>query len=260
MITESIIRAARRRIAAGGKRIELRDSGPRGVGRLVLIIRGTGAAAGPTTEFYAVWHRDGRRFMSKLGSYPAISLKDARKRFREEFAPAISAGCEPASAAARRRHRKNAGTVGELFAAYVASLRSAGKRSADNVERLLTNAAAAIGSSRPAAEIAPGDVVSHLSGIHDRGSKTQAAMVRAYISTAFAYGLKAEHDYTRQDAGARWGITSNPVAAIPVADGISNPRNRFLSPAGQWPLAGASSHAGDRPAVGGNPADHQLDL
>jgi hypothetical protein len=38
MITESIIRAARRRIAAGGKRIELRDSGPRGVGRLVLII------------------------------------------------------------------------------------------------------------------------------------------------------------------------------------------------------------------------------
>ena len=88
-----------------------------------------------------------------------------------------------------------------------------------------------IGSSRPAAEVTPGDIVPHLSAIHDRGAKVHAAKVRAYLSAAFAYGLKAEHDYTRKDAGARWGIASNPISAIPVADGISNPRNRFLTPA-----------------------------
>jgi integrase len=121
--------------------------------------------------------------------------------------------------------------VAELFSAYVASLRAAGKRSAGNAEDLLTAAAESIGSSRPAAEIAPGDVVPHLSAIHDRGSKVQAATSRAYMSAAFAYGMKAEHSYTRRDAGASWGLTSNPIAAIPVAEGVSDARDRFLSPA-----------------------------
>jgi hypothetical protein len=117
-----------------------------------------------------------------------------------------------------------------LFTAYVASLRAAGKRSAKIVERSLVAAAESIGSSRPAAEVGPGDVVPHLAAIHDRGAAVHAAMVRAYLRAAFAYGLKSEHSYT-QEAGARWGLTSNPIAAIPVAEGISNPRDRFFSPA-----------------------------
>jgi hypothetical protein len=60
--------------------------------------------------------------------------------------------------------------------------------------------------------------------------KVHAAMVRAYLRAAFAYGLQSEHSYT-QAGGARWGLTSNPVIAIPVGEGISNPRNRFLTPA-----------------------------
>jgi integrase len=42
--------------------------------------------------------------------------------------------------------------------------------------------------------------------------------------------MKAEHSYTRGDAGARWGLTNNPIAAIPLAEGVSNARDRFLSP------------------------------
>jgi hypothetical protein len=67
MITESRIKTALRRVAAGEKtRVELRDGGPRG-GRLVLVIRGA-SGAGPTAGFYAAWQRDGRRLMSKLGT------------------------------------------------------------------------------------------------------------------------------------------------------------------------------------------------
>jgi integrase len=119
--------------------------------------------------------------------------------------------------------------VAELFTAYVAILRAAGKRSARIVERSLVAAAESIGSGRPAAEVAPGDVMPHLAAIHDRGAKVRAAMVRTYRA-AFAYGLKSEHDYTRRDAGARWGLTNNPVIAVPVAEGISNACDRFLSP------------------------------
>jgi hypothetical protein len=99
MITESKIKVALRAATTADKpRLELRDGGMRGAGRLVLIIRGNGDAEAPTSEFYACWYRDGHRRMSKLGSYPTTSFADARKRFREEFTPAISARAEPASA------------------------------------------------------------------------------------------------------------------------------------------------------------------
>lgn len=227
MITESQIKAALRRVTSGERtRIELRDSGERSAGRLVLIIRNLGKRT--VAEHYAVWHRDRKRLMSKLGGYPLMPLAEARKRFREEFAPG-SIGAEPPSAAARRRHRASAGTVGELFCAYVAHLKAAGKRSADSVERILNGAAGAIGADRPAPEVEPADLVPYLAEIHGRGSAVMASHTRAYLSAAFAYGMKAEHDYTRKDAGSRWGIKSNPVAAI-KADNVSNPRNRFLSP------------------------------
>jgi hypothetical protein len=128
MIVESQIKAAARAAAGGKARTELHDRGARGAGRLILVVRGKGTATAPSAEFCAAWYRNGRRVMSKLGSFPTISLADARKRFGKEFAPTISAGAEPASAAARRRHRTEAGTVGELFGAHVASLRAAGKR------------------------------------------------------------------------------------------------------------------------------------
>jgi hypothetical protein len=81
MITESKIKAALRAATTADKpRLELRDGGMRGAGRLVLIIRGNGDAEAPTSEFYACWYRDGHRRMLKLGSYPTISLAEARKR------------------------------------------------------------------------------------------------------------------------------------------------------------------------------------
>src|ERR1700674_1948173 len=119
MITESQIKAAVRAAVAGKPRTELHDRGARGAERLLLIIRGKGTGGAPSAEFFAAWYRSGKRVLSQLGSHPPISLADARKRFREEFAPTISAGDMPTSAAARRRHMPNAGTVGEMFAASV---------------------------------------------------------------------------------------------------------------------------------------------
>jgi hypothetical protein len=101
MITESQIRSAIRRVGAGEhKSLDLRDGGPRGSGRLALIVRAAGERV--ISEWYAVYFRDGKRKMAKLGSYPTMPLANARKKFREEYAPAISVGAEPAVPAARR--------------------------------------------------------------------------------------------------------------------------------------------------------------
>jgi hypothetical protein len=88
VITEAQIKAAVRAAVAGKPRTALHDRGARGAGRLILVVRSKGTAAAPSAEFFAAWYRSGKRVMSKLGSYPTISLTDARRRFREEFAPA----------------------------------------------------------------------------------------------------------------------------------------------------------------------------
>lgn len=96
MITESQIKAAIRKATESGKsRFELKGSGEHGAGRLALM--GRILSARVTTERYAVYHRSGRRILNKIGSYPTMPLGEARKKFREEYAPTISAGADPES-------------------------------------------------------------------------------------------------------------------------------------------------------------------
>src|SRR3984893_10538426 len=94
MLTETQIKATIRNAPTSGKKsIALKDGGERGAGRLALLIRPF--AGRVTAEWYAIWYRDGKRVSVKISSYPILSLADARRKFREEYAPAISTGAEP---------------------------------------------------------------------------------------------------------------------------------------------------------------------
>ena len=230
MITDKQIQKAIRQAPERGKAMELRDPGPRGSGRLTMAVRpfpGGRVAA----EWYVVYYRGGRRVMAKLGSYPEMTIVAAPAIFASDYVTAISAGLEPETMA--RRRAQKSGTVKELFSAYVDHLRRDGKRSAHQVDLLLLSkngAATAIGENLAASAVTPSDIVPHLAKIHKRGARVQANAVRAYILAAFAFGLRAEHDFTRASAGVQWGLKSNPAAAIPVDGGASTPGNRFLSP------------------------------
>jgi integrase len=231
MITEKRIQKVIREAPASGKHsLELRDHGERGAGRLTLVVRPmTGRVS---AEWYAYFYRHGKRVKAKLGSYPAIPLAEARRTFLNEYAPAISSGQDPTEA---KRRDASAGTVSELFEAYVDHLRRNGKRSADFAHDYLVSlkngAARHLGSDRLAASIVPGDIVPYLAKIHGRGARVLANMARGYLSAAFNFGLKAEHDFTKADVGARWGLKLNPVAAIPADFGARRAGDRFLSPA-----------------------------
>jgi integrase len=241
MISEPLIKAAISRVSAKEKKlVELRDGKVRGAGRLMLRVRSS--AIGATAEFFALYHRDGRRALAKVGAYDAegrnggMTLAMARDRFRKEFAPAIFSGAEPASASARRQAQDKPGTVSELFGAYVEHLRIAGKRSAGKVERILLtgksyNAAKALGGDKPAVGVEPGDISAFLATIYERDAKVMAVEARCYLHAAFNYGLRAEHDYRRRTApGASWHLKSNPVSAVPADAEASKPGERFLIP------------------------------
>jgi integrase len=229
MLTESAIRSAIKNAPTSGKKsIELKDDGERGAGRLALIVRPL--PKGVTAEWYAVAWRDGRRKMTKLGTYPAMALADTRKRFREDFAPAISAGeALPSGPRSRSATFARVATVEALFDSYVASLKRANKVSWRMIECALDRAAASIGPTKMAATVEPQHITPLLAEIHSRGAIVMAREMRAYIRAAFNFALKSAHDYTQQEAASTWGIKANPVAAIPADPEAIRPGNRFLS-------------------------------
>lgn len=234
MITDSQIKAAIKRVNAGKPRIELRDNGDRGSGRLTLIVRSFKSRT--ACEWYVLYYRDRKRRFTKLGVYPTLSLVEARQRYRSEYAPTILAGAQPENRFARSQHKTVLDiSVRGLFTAYVEHLKSSRRNSWYQVERILLkrddNAAAALGVDRLARSIEPETIVSYLAAIHARGVTGMAHNVRAYVGAAFSFGMKSEHDYTRQDGGGRWGIKTNPVAAIPTDTEALRVGERFLTPA-----------------------------
>lgn len=244
MISEAGIKSAIKKAAGVKGSVELKDGGGRGEGRLCLIVRGSGAVTDKdgrpreeriTTEWYAMWWRDGRKRMAKIGAYPTLSLADARKDFRESFALAISAGKDPDAPKARRERRGV--TVADLFQAYVDHLKAADKRSWTAAQGVLLGsdgkggAAEAIGRNVRAADVTVDDIREHLAAIYERGVVCQADTTRSYIHAAFAWGMKSVNSYKGASAKVNWGLTSNPCAAVPADSEAKRVGNRYLNTA-----------------------------
>lgn len=272
MISETTIKAAIRKAEGGKKLTELRDTGGRGEGRLVLAVRLIPPRV--TTEWYAVWYRAERRKMAKLGSYPAMSLADARKMFREDYAPEISAGRDPAGP--RKRRDTRTATFEDMCKAYVESLsgkpsqrvahhallgtppkppkaqpkriRRASDAKPKPARTYVKGAVQTIGASILASEVTPAMIRKHLAAIYDRGAVVQAREARAYLHAAFAYALQSANDYTSAVGLVDWGISHNPVAAIPTdkSDAAHRKGERNLTPAEVrtfWTWLGEASNA-----------------
>lgn len=224
MLNDRQIKAA---VRAGKPRTLSDATGERGAGRLALRVRGgTGRA-----EWLAVWWQAGRRKVAVLGRYPDLSLSAARDLFRADWRPAILDGLDPRHA---RQRARTAGTVGDLFAGYVEAMRAADRRSAPEVERALLsgrwNAADALGRDLRAGAVTPDAVAAYLATVFGRGSRTAADRYRAYIRAAFAWGMKAERDYTRPTANApHFALIANPADAVPRDHGANRTRDRALS-------------------------------
>src|SRR5438552_3753212 len=89
-LTESAIRKAVERADKTQKQITLTDGEGRGTGRLALILKPMPTRV--VAEWMAQQWRDGKRAKSKIGSYPAMPLADAREVFKRDFAHVIQKG------------------------------------------------------------------------------------------------------------------------------------------------------------------------
>jgi hypothetical protein len=83
-LTDGAIRQAIKRATKSRQEMTLADGEGRGTGRLALILKPMPTRV--TAEWMAQQWRAGRRTKSKIGSYPALSLSEAREIFRRDFA------------------------------------------------------------------------------------------------------------------------------------------------------------------------------
>jgi integrase len=215
-LTEGTIRKAFQRAERSRKQISLTDGEGRGTGRLALILKPTPKRI--TAEWMAQQWRDGRRTKSKIGTYPTMPLAEAREIFKRDFAHVIQKGSSIKFAGDTR-----AGTVDDLFDAYVSHLKQADKSSWADVEAELNKAARVLGRTRPARNVSTDDVLGVLRPIFERGRPAMADHVRSYLRSAYSWGLKSEHDY-RHSSPRRFGLLLNPAADIPTEPKVRGSR------------------------------------
>lgn len=215
-LTDGTIRHALKRLEKSRKQESLTDGEGRGTGRLVLILKPMPTRV--TAEWMAQQWRDGKRTKAKIGSYPAMSLAEAREIFHRDYAGVILKGSSIKIAGDTRP-----GTVADLFEAYVKNLCDAGKASWRDAEKGLNKIADVLGRNRLARDIGPDDVLGVLRPIYERGKRAMADHVRSYIRSAYSWGIKAEHDY-RSTSPRRFKLTNNPAGGIPTEPKIVGSR------------------------------------
>lgn len=209
MLTEPVIRKALK----SGVPVQLSDGRGRGAGRLVLRIKDQDA------DWYAQQWIDGKRRLSKIGSYPDVTLAAARIEFANRFQPQI----------VKREDIRTApvvGTVAALFDDYVEHLRSQQKRSAEDVEYVLNRMKVLIGENRPANQVMSSDIVEAIRPTYEAGHASMADHMRGYIRAAYGWAMRSRNDYRTRTVD-KYRLRSNPAENIPTEPKV--PGERWLS-------------------------------
>ncbi len=186
----------------------------------------------------------GKDVPMSIGKYKAAgggkvitSLADARQEARRLLA-ILEEGKDPKLERAREQREvveayqeeQSKGSVKQLMNAYVESLRSAGKSSADEVERAIQfDLYKHVSAGTKAREVTIEQMKAVIGEpLLKRNSPIAANRLRSYLSAAFAFGIHWDNDVNRGLEILRFGITQNPVAAIPKP-AEENVRHRHLS-------------------------------
>ena len=189
---------------------------------LYLLVTATGS------KLWRVKYRiAGKEKKLALGSYPAVSLKDARAK-RDEARRTTEAGNDPAAVKREARLAKqiaNANTFAAVAAEYIAKQKAEGKAAVTIAKTrwLLAKLTPALGT-RPVSEISPHELLAILKASERAGQRETARRLRSFASRVFRYAVataRASFDPAQPLLGALTSPVAKHHAAItdPVAFG-----------------------------------------
>jgi integrase len=161
---------------------------------------------------WVCFYRAGRKLRRMtLGTYPALTLAEARQVWRDVRAEA-QAGRDPA----KSRKREKPATDFETVSREWLKRDQSGKRSLREVKRIVERELIPVWGERQITEIGRRDILDLIDGIADRGSETMARRVQAYVHRLFKWAV------------ARGIIEANPAADLPKP-GSETKRDRVLT-------------------------------
>jgi integrase len=196
---------------------------PKGEGRLVVRVLPSGVK-----EFFYRYRINGDDKTLALGRYDALgrigkTLAQVRTTLHEKRALQRSTGDVKEHEKAEERKKEveaRRGSLQQLCAAYVESLRAAGKPSATEAEGIFRRHVIKpfpMLAATKANEIEPGDIQRILARMVKAGIRRQVNATRSYLGAAFAFGGRADHDpRTVAGSGVLFALKANPVSLVPV--------------------------------------------
>jgi len=193
----------------------IRSLTPRATGqyeRYDDVVPGLGLRVNRDSKSWVLFYRDRipdgsggftsgkRRRRWTLGTYPALSLAEARKKAQRALHTLTTNGIDPA---AGKSEARNTESFGELAADYIERHAKPNKKSWKEDQRQLTADVLPHWASRPVKAITRKDVHALLDRITDRGKPVTYNRVKALVSRIFKHGIDRE-----------W-LDHNPAAGIP---------------------------------------------
>ena len=194
------------------------DTKTKGTGRLGIKVLTSGSKAWVFRYF-----RSGKRAFIQLGRFPELSLSDARQKAKE-YGLQLKQGIDPKDELARvekeyiesAKREAQQGTIKQLFHGYTSKMQEDGKRTYEAVLSALEREVYPhVPPTTKAKGVTTQDLVTVLAHMIRRGSVTQSNRVRSYLMAAFNYGLKHDNDPANYIEDAKFGLSLNPVSAIP---------------------------------------------
>lgn len=223
MLSESAIRKLEPRPAA----YRVMDGGE---------LRGFGVRVTPAGDkaYFLRYSVAGKTHWHPLGHWPHTPLSAARQKARtvlsrlDQGLPLVDVPVPSAS-------------LESLLSAWLEHQQANDRRRLSDVERMIrVNLPPAI-LAMPAKEVTSEHIRAALAAVHHRGARVMANRLRARLHALFQYGLKADHDPRRLSDPVLFGITVNPVSAIPRDAGAESARDRVLA----WDEIRAVWHSDD---------------
>lgn len=193
-----------------------------------------------------------------LGQFPETSLADARMK-RKEFGEMLVQGIDPkeqieATSRAKEKAKRDEarkGTLEQLFKAYTAQMKKDGKRTYQQVlESLERNVYPHIDKTTKAKDATTHDFMLVLADMIKRDATTQSNRVRSYLMAAYNYALFHDNDPANFIDEAKFGLTVNPIAAIPKQKHAERVGDHYLNHGEVKQLLDDLEHVFDRFKMG----------
>lgn len=216
MLTDKRIKAMK---PADKVYLEADATGQRGTGRLLIRVRTNG-----TKEWMFRYFLDKRKQHLKIGTYPSMTLTDARKE-SARLSALLQAGEDPGAvyraertaSSNERTIAREVGTLADLAAAYSEDMKARGKRSHEEplkvIRRYVEKPFPHLWKA-PARDITSSDIRDVLAFHINRGVTTNTNRARSWLHRIFQYALSSEND-PRHQSERKWLITANPVSVVP---------------------------------------------